>query len=315
VPLNDKNSKALCGYSVVSSVNDNNRELVSAVGPDATDYATMILKCLSSKKGELIYEFPESFFIKKGKTYYHIDGSGTLVKVKNIKDYEKNGVAKHLSKKSPPVSAFGTTTYGQLAHWQQGQFIPIIDAGITYYGGSQDWLTNEGVSQSWVNRSCGVTAASNMMYYLSKYKSGKSKLYSGTWITKRIFSQHQKDVYGYVNPTIIGIPSLENMVSKVKSFALAKGVGLTDVRSSASWNETNVRNYVSAGLRSECPVLLLTYNSKIPELKYHWVTVTRLYNDGSSTKMVTSNWSSQVIYDFSTWANMGSAYSAVIYFE
>nr|WP_144365907.1 hypothetical protein [Lacrimispora amygdalina] len=38
-------------------------------------------------------------------------------------------------------------------------------------------------------------------------------------------------------------------------------------------------------------------------------------DDGSGTKMVTSNWAGKEIYDFPTWVNGGSLYKGVIYFE
>lgn len=68
-------------------------------------------------------------------------------------------------------------------------------------------------------------------------------------------------------------------------------------------------------LNKECPVLLLTWNSPIADLSTHWVTVTRIYNNGSATKIVTSNWAEKQIYDFSTWVNGSSIYKGVIYFE
>ena len=62
---------------------------------------------------------------------------------------------------------------------------------------------------------------------------------------------------------------------------------LKATRSSSAWSEVNVRKYIATGLNKESPVLLLTWNSPIPDLEQHWVTVTRIYDAGSGTKMVT----------------------------
>ena len=51
------------------------------------------------------------------------------------------------------------------------------------------------------------------------------------------------------------------------------------------------------------------------ELKYHWVTVTRLYNDGTGNKFKASSYGSQYTFDFSSWVNEFSAYHGVIYFN
>ena len=81
---------------------------------------------------------------------------------------------------------------------------------------------------------------------------------------------------------------------------------LKATRSSSAWSEVNVRKYIATGLNKESP---------IPDLEQHWVTVTRIYDAGSGTKMVTSNWAGKEIYDFPTWVNGGSLYKGVIYFE
>ena len=90
---------------------------------------------------------------------------------------------------------------------------------------------------------------------------------------------------------------------------------LKATRSSSAWSEVNVRKYIATGLNKESPVLLLIWNSPIPDLEQHWITVTRIYDAGSGTKMVTSNWAGKEIYDFPTWVNGGSLYKGVIYFE
>ena len=105
------------------------------------------------------------------------------------------------------------------------------------------------------------------------------------------------------------------MIDRVESFASAQGVNLSATRNSGTWNETNVRNYIAGGLNKESPVLLLTWNSPIADLVAHWVTVTRIYDAGMGTKIVTSNWAEKETYDFSTWVNGSSTYKGVIYFE
>lgn len=176
-------------------------------------------------------------------------------------------------------------------------------------------MTSEGISQFYADRSCGVTAAANMLCYMADNVSGMSDLYTQSGISKAQFNAFQRDVYDYLSPAIWGVPTLDALIDGVEDYATDQGVDLTATRSSASWTETNVRSYIAGGLNKESPVLLLTWNSPIADLSMHWVTITRIYDGGSGVKLVTSNWAEKQTYDFSTWVNGSSLYKGVIYFE
>lgn len=299
---------------MVSFIGGGARTLVKTAGENAVDLSTNVTKTAGNSDA-MIYEFPSAFIAKIDGSYFKICINGELEEIKDTSEY-KSTIVSFLSKNVPSSNMTqATTVYGSLTNWDSGKFVPVSVSGGYYYGGYQGWLTDEGVSKFYADRSCGVTAASNMFHYIAKNVSGKSKLYDKSGITKSNFSSFQKDVYGYISPAIWGIPTLETMISRVEAFASAKGVSLKATKSSASWTKTNVRTYVGSGLNKQSPVLLLTWNSPIPDLSMHWVTVTRLYNSGSGVKMVTSNWAEKQIYDFSTWVNGSSLYKGVIYFE
>ena len=207
--------------------------------------------------------------------------------------------------------------YGELDHWKSGEFVPVSVSEGVYYGGFQMWLTEEGISEYWANRSCGITAAANMLYYVSKNIAGKSQLYTKSKISKSDFSAFQKELYDYcMSPSIIGIPFMSTLKSKVEAWANYRNVQLNGVISNAAWTEANVRDYIAAGLNAECPVLLLTWNSPIAELQNHWVTVTRIYLDKTgSVKILTSNWAEMAEYDYSAWFAGASINQSVIYFQ
>jgi len=176
-------------------------------------------------------------------------------------------------------------------------------------------LTEQGVSQFYANRSCGVTAAANVMYYMATHISGKSALYNQTGsLTKAKFNAFQRSVYDYLNPSIIGVPTLNSMINGVVDYAASRGVTLTPITSPASWTHSNVLNYMRTGLNAESPVLVLNWNSPIADLDWHWVTVTKIYGDNVSMYMVTSNWGERETYDFNTWVNGSSVYKGTIYF-
>ena len=216
------------------------------------------------------------------------------------------------------------TVYGSLINWESGKFVPVV-AGRTYYGGHQRWLLDEGVSKFYSDRSCGVTAITNMLIYLAQNRPEKARLIGNIQdhvtdinthlIKKSDYSALQKSVYNRILPAIWGDPTVNTLTSRVQKFALDRGVSLKVVKYSKVWTEANVKAFIASGLNKNCPVLLLTWNSVIPDLKLHWVTVTRLYETETGTKMVTSNWGNMQTYDFTAWVNGSSFYRGVVYFE
>lgn len=219
------------------------------------------------------------------------------------------------------------TVYGSLINWESGKFVPVVDVatGRTYYGGHQRWLLDEGVSKFYSDRSCGVTAITNMLVYLAQNRPEKVRLFgknhnietdaNAQRIKKSDYSALQKSVYNRILPAIWGVPTVTTITFRVQKFALERGVTLKVFKYSKVWTEENVKAFIASGLNKNCPVLLLTWNSVIPDLKLHWITVTRLYETETGTKMVTSNWGNMQTYDFNTWVNGSSLYRGVVYFE
>ncbi|GHV33266.1 hypothetical protein FACS18949_06730 [Clostridia bacterium] len=316
VPLTDELAN-IVGYSIVSDIYGKNTILATCEGSGGAIMANNVLTVFENRGTDEIiaYEFPDAFFIGNSNGYEKINLVGAPVPVADISEFETNTV-ELLSVPTSPFQTFAiSTVYAFLAHWDYGGFVPVYDSDGTYYGGFQGWLADEGVSSFWADRSCGVTAAANALYYMSQYVSGKSSLYTKSNISKASFSQFQKQLYDYsLSPAIWGIPNLSTMKAKVESWASYRGVSLSGHLDSSTWNTTNVKNYIVAGLNSERPVLLETWNSPVSDLAFHWVTVTRIYKDGTD-KILTSNWAGKTEYDFATWCNGSSAYKAVLYFD
>lgn len=318
VPLADA-TDGVIGYSVVSFVGGT-RTLTTAIGNTAAAYVS-VLAAENNTSESMIYSFPDVFIKKEDENYYKICLNGTLEAITDISKY-MNTTVSFLGENevcSIAPQSDGNEVYGSLDDWDSGVFVPVCErvssSNYYYYGGYQGWLVDEGISEFWANRSCGVTAAANMMQYMSTHVSDKSSLYRTRGLMKNQFSSYQSVVYRYLSPAIWGIPTIDVMIDGVKEFALDQNVSLNPVLCSDSWTETNVRDYIAEGLNQESPVLLLTWNSPIPDLNAHWVTVTRIYRDNSGTKIVTSNWAGKQTYDFSTWVNGSSIYKGVIYFE
>ena len=322
VPLLDENKK-MVGYSVISDINGNNTILCTSEGFMSAQYASHILLAAKDcKEGDcIVYAFPDAFFVKNTQGFLQICLSGEKIMVTDVTQFDAGTselLSESVTERHSDTGEPGGGITGSLNKWDYHWFVPVSEGSNVYYGGNQAWLTDEGVSSFWANRACGLTAAANAMYYMSKYVSGKTNLYTNSGITKAHFSSFQKQLYDYcLSPAIWGIPDLSTMKLRVEQWAAYRNVSLSGVLNNSPWNVENVRRYIVNGLNRERPVLLQTWNSPIPELSWHWVTVIRLYYNTSSNtlKIVTSNWSSKVEYDFVSWCNGLSLYKSVIYFD
>lgn len=319
VPLYNQ-AEELVGYSVVSDINGINVVLATCEGSGASDYASYVIEASNecSRGDVIVYVFPDAFFVGSANTFDKINLSGNRIEVTNMSEYDAETtylLAENANEIYTEPQRAITYVYGSLDNWDYGGFVPVSVTGGVYYGGYQGWLTDEGVSSFWADRACGLTAAANALHYMSQNVSGKSDLYTKSGITKTQFSAFQKQLYDYcLSPAIWGIPNWSTLKSKVEEWADYRNVSLSGVEDNSTWNTTNVRNYIATGLNAERPVLLQTWNSPIENLSWHWVTVTRIYLDGT-VKILTSNWAGKAEYDFATWCNSSSLYKSVLYFN
>jgi hypothetical protein len=198
-----------------------------------------------------------------------------------------------------------------------GWFVPIVDGPTLYYGGYQDWLTHENVPQFFADRSCGVTACANMLTYMG-FLGGYSGFSSPnvTDIPIGIFSGFQKSLYKALHPTIFGLPSQNYLIWGLRHFFKANGIRLGACKRRGAFTYENVKNYIIEGLSNDCPVLMLTWNTPIRQLRWHWVTITGIYRDvDNHIKIITSNWGSKRDYDFDEWFYSWSFCKRVLYFD
>lgn len=245
-----------------------------------------------------------------------------------------------------------TEVYGSLSDWDLHQFVPVsIEAG-NFYGGRQSWLPEVGVSKFYANRACGVTALANAFYYMAQHLAGKRNLYdkkltadkekgsidcdrmldriennpgnnkssersnitTKVVLSKDEFNDFQREIYDYLRPAIWGLPIASTLIKRALAFARDRGVEL-EVRRPDFWREDDIRDFIAQALNRNRPVMLLTWYSSQRDLRMHWVTVTRLYDQGQRTMMVTSNWGQMKTYDFSVWVNEFSIYKDLVCFE
>jgi len=307
--------KDLVGYMVMGAVDGNYLMLeLSFSEPAFTNYIIG-----ESQKNTIIYKFPSWFIAKNGNEYSLI--SNNLEKhdiSQNISAFSTSVV--DMLVKSNEFNVQPTSSLYEsvgLTNWQN--FVPVYYGSTTYYGGWQDWLGPHYynfVSQYWADRACGPTAAANAAYHMSVYKSGMGNLYYMPSLRRDHFTWHMYGVYQYVTPTDVGILYIDEMATKFKAYAASRGVNINGVFSSLPWNIVNVANYIKSGLSINSPVLLVTWNTAIAGLAWHWVTITRYYrSDAGNRYITTSNRDCMKTYNLDVWVNEIGLYRGVIYFN
>lgn len=185
-----------------------------------------------------------------------------------------------------------------------------------YYGGYQGWLTNFMLtSKFWADRACGVVAAANISAYKSRELNIPS-IYPYKTRNKVDFTSHIYDVFKFINPAFYGVPTIGNMVKGFVKFGQSRGVKLEPVYFRNKWNLENIITYIKNGLQENNPVMLVTWNTNVKDLKNHWITITGFVRtkDGKSY-IVTSNWGRIATYSLDDWFKNYSLYKGLIYFK
>ena len=123
------------------------------------------------------------------------------------------------------------------------------------------------------------------------------------------------EVYNYIKPGIYGIPTLNKLNKGLQSFASTKTFKINSRKMSRPRNIDTTIEFIKRGLKNNSPVLMLTWNTKIKNLKYHWVTITGYYKtlDGKDF-IISSNWGKMQTFSLDDWIKYRSCYKGLIYF-
>lgn len=190
-------------------------------------------------------------------------------------------------------------------------FVEISDGTKKYYGGDQSWF----IEKSLKNRGCGIVCAANISYYMSKHYEACKNLYIYDDNDKDSFIKHMYDVERFLKTTPIGIYSFKKFVNGFMSFALSRGVKLNPIYSDQKPRKENFIEYIISGLQKNLPICYLQYyNSKQSKYNWHWMTITKYFEDENGRYIVASTWGERRIIDFDElWR--GNFSCGVLYFE
>lgn len=184
-----------------------------------------------------------------------------------------------------------------------------------HYGGYQNWLYSEKLRKKfWADRSCGIVAAGNIAYYLTR--NHNKKLYNEFDLSIRSFTKHLNEVYKFIRPRVYGIPTIYHMEKGFVRFAKFKGVNLKPQKINMNMPKDKIVKFIKDALKDDYPIMMLTWNTKILNLKNHWVTITGYSKDINGNRFIkTSNWGREEIFNLDSWLDSRGIYKGLIFFK
>lgn len=174
------------------------------------------------------------------------------------------------------------------------------------YGGKQKWLYEEGkLTKYQADRSCGLIAAVNTMIYMY----GKNKL-----MEKEDYINHVLSLHKYLKPRIYGLPTVSVMVKGLNKYAENINLNLAHFILENPSSKLRTIEYIKEGLEKNSPIMMLTWNSNIKNLRFHWVTITGYFlTELGESYIVTSNWGRKEIFSLDKWFDEKVFYKALLY--
>lgn len=193
--------------------------------------------------------------------------------------------------------------------------IDFVKVDDIHYGGYQAWISDEGfVSKFWSDRSCGVIAACNTLFYMAR-NNPHNKNSNPAIITKENFLDLALYLYKFIKPRIYGIPTVATMIKGLNRYAGSMNFDITPFLLVNPKTLIGTVEYIKHGLKRNFPIMMVTWNSKIKNLSYHWVTITGYYCTRSGEHfIITSNWGKEEVFSLDEWFADRSLYKGLLYF-
>lgn len=200
------------------------------------------------------------------------------------------------------------------AHWSLEEEQLRVEP--SWYGGRQEWLYKKGGLTQWTaNRACGLAALGNVSLYLSRTRPDCKNLYPFANATEENFTEVMLRIHQYLKPTPVGIIHIGQLSRGFLRYAKNTGVHLYDNKADWRWTRENVSEYIKGGLIYGSPVLMLTWNTRVRELRNHWVVITGIRAGDNEIRIVTSNWGYKKEYSLDEWIHAYSLYRGLNYFS
>lgn len=193
----------------------------------------------------------------------------------------------------------------------KSEFIKIYDGRKPYYGGNQSWFENISLRKA----GCSVVAAANITAYSALDRDNKL-LYDYDNMTKENFIKHMESIAKFIQPDEInGVTSVSYFNEKVIEFAESKGATIKPHKITIKSDFDEIKNFISTALNQNKPVaMLMLQNEVLKEFDWHWMTITRLFENMDKNYIDFSTWGERRIFTLENFYKY-SSFGALSYFD
>lgn len=193
----------------------------------------------------------------------------------------------------------------------RNNFFKIYDGKSTYYGGTQNWFVCNDLKRV----GCSIVAAANIIAYYAIILKNKN-IYNYEDMSKINFINHMKRIAEYIHPNVLtGVTSINYFNNKVIEFFYDKNIKAKSHKITTKNNFNDIKDFVKIALTQNKPLaLLMLKNTVLEEFDWHWMTITKIFENGDKTYVDFSTWGERRIFTLENFYNF-SSFGALSYFD
>ncbi len=199
----------------------------------------------------------------------------------------------------------------KLSRSAYGEFVPVIEKDKTYYGGFQNSLERKNVSKFYRDRSCVVTAMTNVYFYLF-HKERK--------LDMALYNEYHYYFFRSLRPWANGVPTVKSLDRRLDRVREDFGISLE----SKTLTETMINKrplakkiaFIEEALEKDSPPIIINWLSNdIKVMKHHGVCITELNRVGDKHEVVVSSWGRVYRFILEDFERQFRTYTGLIYFK
>lgn len=199
----------------------------------------------------------------------------------------------------------------KLSRSAYGEFVPVIEKDKTYYGGFQNSLERKNVSKFYRDRSCVVTAMTNVYFYL---------FHKERELSMDLYNEYHYYFFRSLRPRANGVPTVKSLDRRLDRVREDFDISLE----SKTLTETMVNKrpltkkiaFIEEALSEDSPPIIINWLSNdIKVMKHHGVCITELNRVGDKHEVVVSSWGRVYRFILEDFERQLRTYTGLIYFK
>ena len=199
----------------------------------------------------------------------------------------------------------------KLSRSAYGEFVPVIEKDKTYYGGFQNSLERKNVSKFYRDRSCVVTAMTNVYFYL---------FHKERELSMDLYNEYHYYFFRSLRPRANGVPTVKSLDRRLDRVREDFDISLE----SKTLTETMVNKrpltkkiaFIEEALAEDSPPIIINWlSTDIKVMKHHGVCITELNRVGDKHELVVSSWGRVYRFILEDFERQFRTYTGLIYFK